>query len=459
MKLSELDGQRVALWGFGREGRASLAALRRRLPALPLSLLCTAEEAAQARQQDADLRIFDGPVSAEVLCSFDVIVKSPGISPWGEAAAEARARGVRFTSGTALWFGEHAQAHTLCVTGTKGKSTTTALLAHLLRRSGQRTALAGNIGLPLLELLDATPPPHWWAIELSSYQTGDAITPEVALILNLFPEHLDWHGSQARYAADKLALATVARPRRLVLDAQNPELIARLAQVEAPRTWFNHPQGWHLRGSALHHAERFVLDAAALPLPGRHNHLNLCAALAVIDAAGFDARELAAHALDFKPLPHRLQSLGWRHRREYVNDSISTTPQAALAALAHHAHRPVALILGGYDRGLDWSPFFTRIRAQAPRALVTLGQNGPRIAAGLEPLAAAAGFSLAQARDMPEAVALAERLLGPEGVVLLSPGAPSFPEYRDYVERGRDFARIAGFDPEQISSIPGLGLG
>lgn len=458
MKFSALEGRRVALWGYGREGRAALQALRRRLPDLPLTLLCSHAEAIEAHAQWAGLETCTDEVSAAVLTRFDVVIKSPGISPYAPAAQQAHAQGVHFTSGTALWFAENPQARTLCVTGTKGKSTTSALLAHLLRQSGHRTALVGNIGMPLLELLDLRPEPEIWVIELSSYQTADAIAPEVALVLNLFPEHLDWHGDQERYWADKLALATTARPRHLVLDAQNPELIERTRQSTATISYFNTGHGWHLRDHMLYRGTEAVLDSRPLALPGRHNRINLCAALAVLEAAGFDACQCAPHALSFQPLPHRLQRLGCKNGREYINDSISTTPHAALAALAHHAGQRVAILVGGYDRGLDWDAFFQHAWHQPPVAIITMGQNGPQIAAGLRRGGAPCGFVLHEAADLEQAVNQAEAVLGHDGIVLLSPGAPSFPAYRDYVERGRHFARLAGFDPDQISTIPGLGV-
>src|SRR5690606_27572462 len=169
-------------------------------------------------------------------------------------------------------------------TGTKGKSTTSALMAHLLRAGGHRTALAGNIGLPLLELGDAAA--DYRVIELSSYQTGDVADsgarPEVAVVLNLFPEHLDWHGSHERYLADKLRLVTGAKPRVAVLNAADPRLAAlRLAHSEV--RWFGHGDGWPLRGDVLFRGGREVMDAGALPLPGRHNRGNLCAVLTAIE--------------------------------------------------------------------------------------------------------------------------------------------------------------------------------
>jgi UDP-N-acetylmuramoylalanine--D-glutamate ligase len=462
VRVSQLEGRRVALWGWGREGRAAWRALRTQLPALPLTLFCNEAEAADAAALGDPLLATTTHADADALSAFDVVVKSPGISPYRPEARAAAARGTRFIGGTTLWFAAHSDARAVCVTGTKGKSTTTSLLAHLLRAGGHRTALAGNIGLPLLEVVE-DPAPEFWAIELSSYQAGDVadsgVRPEVAVVLNLFPEHLDWHGSEARYIDDKLKLVTDARPRTAVLNAADP----RLAALDLPDSrivWFNRADGWHLRGDALFRGDAFVFDTAAVPLPGRHNRGNLCAVMAAIEALGVDAAPLASAALDFRPLPHRLQWLGERDGIAWVNDSISTTPHASLAALDCHRGRRVAILLGGHDRGVDWTDFAAHLRddAMPPLAIVTMGGNGPRIHALLEPLAAQGRVALETAEDLADAVARARRLLGGDGVVLLSPGAPSFGAYRDYTERGRHFAALAGFDPEAISSIPGLGI-
>ena len=466
LKIAQLDGRKVALWGWGREGRAAYHAIRPRLPEQTLTLFCSIDEADEARALgDAGLMI-ETDASVDRLSAFDIVIKSPGISPYRPEAVAAAGQGTRFIGGTALWFGERTGAEgiaagTVCVTGTKGKSTTTALLAHLLRAAGQRTALAGNIGLPLLELLDPPRPPDYWAIELSSYQTGDVADsgarPEVAVALNVFPEHLDWHGSQARYVADKLRLLTDARPRIAVLNANDPQLAA-LELPDSEIRWFGRGDGWHLRDDALYRGERFVMDTVPLPLPGRHNRGNLCAVLTALEALGLDAAGLASHAASFRPLPHRLQMLGTRGAVSYVNDSISTTPHASLAALECFGARNIALLVGGHDRGLDWSEFAAEMERHAPAAIITMGANGPRIHALLAPLAAEGRFQLAVAVDLADAVKQADRALDGEGVVLLSPGAPSFGPYRDYVERGRHFATLAGFDPETISSIPGLGI-
>ena len=468
MQISQLEGRRVALWGWGREGRAAFTVLRGRLPALALTLFCPASEVAAARAEGGAALEVRGEPDAAALAAFDVVIKSPGISPYQPMARAAMAQGTVFLGGTALWFAERAAADgivhdTFCVTGTKGKSTTTALLAHLLRAAGHRTGLAGNIGVPLLEVLDPHPAPAYWAVELSSYQTVEVARsgarPQIAVVLNLFPEHLDWHGSEQQYVEDKLALVTGGHPQIAVLNAADPHL-ARLRLPHSEVVWFNQPEGWHMRGEVVHRGAQPIFDTRATPLPGRHNRGNLCAVLAALEASGLDAAALAPAVASFRPLPNRLQRLGERAGVVYVNDSISTTPHASLAALECFAGQRIALLVGGHDRGLDWNEFVAHMAHDAPPLeIVTMGSNGPRIHALLQPLAEAGRFGLHAAADLPEAMSLASAALGGQGgIVLLSPGAPSFGAYRDYVARGRHFAALAGFDPETISAIPGLGI-
>jgi UDP-N-acetylmuramoyl-L-alanine---L-glutamate ligase len=466
LEIRQLEGRKVALWGWGREGRAAYRAIRTRLPRLPLTLFCSADEVADALGLGDAFLVAETAATADRLAAFDVVVKSPGISPYKPEAVAATKQGTRFIGGTALWFAEHGDgngvvADTVCVTGTKGKSTTTSLLAHLLRAGGHTTALAGNIGLPLLEVLDPQPAPEYWAIELSSYQTGDVaasgVCPEVAIALNVFPEHLDWHGSHERYVADKLRLLTEAKPRIAVLNANDP-ILSALRLPDSEIRWFGRNDGWHLREDTLYRGDVFVLDTISLPLPGRHNRSNLCAVLTAIEALGLDAVALASHAASFRPLPHRLQTVGARAGVSYVNDSISTTPHASLAALEVFHGRRVALLVGGHDRGLPWDEFAAAMQRSAPLAIITMGQNGPRIFDLLEPIATRSHFALTAANDLADAIRQAEAALAGEGVVLLSPGAPSFGAYRDYVARGRHFAELAGFDPQSISTIPGLGI-
>ena len=457
MNPSALKGQSIAIWGYGREGRAALHYLRARLPGQALTVFCNAQEAAEINAiGDEAIRCRSEP-GAEDLAAFDVVVKSPGISKYRPEALAAQAKGTRFIGGTALWFAAHPGARTVCVTATKGKSTVSALIAHLLRSAGKRTALVGNIGMPLLETMDWNEQPEFWVIEMSSYQTFEADRPEVAVMLNFYPEHLDWHGSVQAYFEDKSALITKSQARHVVLNDEAPRVAALADGLAAEVHWFNTNAGWHAKGHTLCRGDTAVLDLRELPMPGQHNAGNVCAALTAIDALGLDGAALAPAARQFRPLPHRLQSLGEKNGIRYVNDSISTTPFASIAALECFTAVPVAILVGGYDRGLDWDAFADYVTAHPPKAIIAMGQNGARIAERLRAIAAP-GFALSEAVDLPDAVAKAKAALPDGGVVLLSPGAPSFGVYADYVARGRHFAELAGFDPNAISKIPGLGL-
>ena len=451
MRIADLSGKRVAIWGFGREGRAAIGALRQRLPELALTLFCGEAEITAAKAFDAALAVHGREPDAIDLAPFDIVVKSPGVSAYKSALLAAKEAGLRVTSGTALWFGENPQAKVIAVTGTKGKSTTTALLAHLARALGVRTALAGNIGMPLLELLGQSA--ELWTIELSSFQTGEAGPLELGVITSLYEEHLDWHGSRERYVADKLKLADVSR--RVLVNALQPFLLEKTAAHPARRL-FGTAQGWHVASGFIQRGTEKVFEAKRLAAPGAHNALNACAALAALEIMGYDALAAAPALATFVPLPHRLQPLGERDGVLWVNDSISTTPQATLAALESLHGRKTTVLAGGHDRGLDWSDFVAAVTANPPHAVVCNGANGPRIAAALR--GAKAGTTLVEAANLDAAVAEARRLTPTGGCILLSPGAPSFDQFHDYAERGRHFAELAGFDGRAITGITGLGI-
>ena len=488
LRIADLADRRVAVWGAGREGRAAIAAMRARLPDLVFDVLCTEAEAVALRElwegtqprlhRESEPRILppeqrpDGarprcvtaPPTLDSLSRYDVVVKSPGISPYRSPVPEAQAAGVRFVSGSALWFAEHGAARTIGITGTKGKSTTSALVAHLLRVLGRRVALCGNIGMPLLELLDAEPQPDRWVVELSSFQTRELpIAPEIAVVLNLYPEHLDWHGTYEHYERDKLAILGggrgAARIAVLGPDVVVPIDDVRPAPFQAGEgssiVHFGRSDGWHVTDEGLARGDALRVPWSALPLPGRHNALNACAALTVLEALGEDVDAALPALASFEALPHRLQPLGVREGIEYVDDSIATTPHATLAALAFFQHRKVTVLVGGHDRGVPWDVFRVGMESAPVHAVVTMGANGERIAQAL------AGLSMPRvlrAGPLEEAIAIARELTPQGGVVLLSPGAPSFGEFRDYVERGRRFAELAGFDPDVTGTIEGLGI-
>lgn len=444
--MSEGCGRLIAILGAGREGRAALSWLRAREPEARFTVI--AEQPPEADftgwlPAGVELRV--EPLEANRLAAFDLLVRSPGISLHREPLRAARERGARFTTATNLWFAAHPAARTLCITGTKGKSTTSALTAHLLRACGARTQLAGNIGAPLLDCPDAGC--DWWVIELSSYQIADLeAQPEIAVILNLSPEHLDWHGSVESYIADKLRLADLVRSGGLVLNAGDPELAERFGGREDV-TWFGAEAGIHVTADGIFGGPQPLPVTMPATLQGRHNRLNVAAALTAVRLAGADVERAAEAVAGFTGLPHRLQVLGERDGITFVNDSIASTPVATAAALEALSGCPLVLIVGGFDRGLDWNRHLGDFRRHAPRAVIGVPDNGERI---LEALRAGgveceAGFHTVD--GLSEAMDIARELARPRGTVLLSPGAPSFPRFRDYRERGQAFARLAGFPP------------
>jgi len=438
--LSDLAGKNVAILGAGREGLAARDRLRASSPGQAVTLYSEDPVSSETRRRlEPKDRLLIGPLDGDRLSGHEVIIRSPGVSPYRAPCRAARQAGVRFTSGTDLWLADHPRARTLGITGTKGKSTTTALLAHLLSAAGERVGVAGNIGVPLMAC-DADEA-DWWVVELSSYQLCDLCHgPWLGLLLNLSDEHLDWHGGAEAYRRDKLRLATLAPEGRRVVNAGDPALVEALADLPGV-TWFNTPGGLQVRDGALYDGDRRLPAPAGLP--GTHNLHNLAAALAVTDLLDRRPENLAVALGSFRGLPHRLSAIGARAGRRLVDDSLSTTPVATLAALDALRGRPVTVLVGGLDRGIDWSSHAPAFRAAAPHALVGLPDSGPAILAALEGAGLTPPGGMHSEADMAAAVRRALAVTPPDGIVLLSPGAPSFPRFRDYRERAEAFARAA----------------
>jgi len=415
MRVDELHRRRIAIWGFAREGQAALRFLRERDPCLAITVLDDADSI-----RDVDVPLIGGRASiAATIGDFDVVVKSPGISLYDPLVLKARANGVQFTSLLNLWFADAPTCRTICVTGTKGKSTTTALIAHILRGVGWRAVAAGNIGVPVTELpregLDAA------VIEVSSYQAADFSGQcDIAVLTSLFQEHLDWHGSVAAYRRDKLNLLRHARHSLISSEA--------LAAVDEVLDLDRLSHGTFAPCPDLHIGNRYL----ARP----HNLSNLAGALAVVRSLGADAAAALRAAEDFPPLPHRQQEIGEVDGVLYVDDSISTTPEATIAALEVYRDRAVTVIIGGHDRGIDYGALVSRLQTEPRPSVVLVDASGTRIHDQLESSA-----RIRLVGSMREAVAQALEMTPRGGVVLLSPAAPSYGRYRSFIERGKDFAR------------------
>ncbi len=478
MRLQDFTGRHVAVWGAGVEGRAAVDLLLQR--SAPASVVVVVD-----RSRPTDPTSISGvPVIDLSRESFphevDLILKSPGISPYHGGlhavivARQASGAPVDVCGGTALWFAEAASApshplrRTIAVTGSKGKSTTSSLIAHLLSGLTADVLLAGNVGRAPLDVLsaglasgDPFPESRWHVLELSSFQTSEiAHSPAVGVLTSLFEEHLDWHETVERYFADKVNLFMHPQAGGIdvvgnmgvpdveawlnVAAAGQPQM--RIAPYGDRRGFEVAPDGAIVEGSST------FCKATALPLTGRHNAADLCGALTALRCAGWEPWDhhdvLVASLATFQPLEHRLQPVGSVDGRDVVDDSLSTAPQAAIAALAAFDNRPVGIIIGGHDRGLNYQPLADAIAGRrAPTWVVGVPQSGPRIGALITQTCAAAGqtnATVVQVDDFDLAVPVLLSSVPVGGVLLLSPAAPSFGRFTDYRERGMRFRSLLG---------------
>jgi UDP-N-acetylmuramoyl-L-alanine---L-glutamate ligase len=428
---SALADARVGVWGLGVEGRASLRRLRTmgRVPVL------VDDDPPEAEIDGLEV-LATGAGGLERLAGCEVVIKSPGISRYRAEVSQLEGAGVAVVGGLGLFMEEADPDRVACITGTKGKSTTTALAVHLLNGLGYDARAGGNIGHPPWDPTPGTPPAYW-IVETSSFQVPDLLSgPAVVAVTSLSPDHLDWHGSVERYYADKLSLCTKPGVVHALADGSDPVLRAQ-ADLLGPNVQWIGPD----------EVQRDRAWADGLGLPGSHNARNASIARAIVLALGIVADDgaLAEAAEGFAPLPSRCHSLGFVGPVEFVDDSLSTNVLPTQAALEAFDGRPVALLVGGQDRGIDYAPLGQTLGQRgAPTFVVTMPDNGPRIGAAIR-AEAGAGVDVADAADLESAVDAAYRWVDgrDEAVVLLSPAAPSFGRYHDYRDRAGAFVQAA----------------
>jgi UDP-N-acetylmuramoyl-L-alanine---L-glutamate ligase len=428
---SALADASVGVWGLGVEGQASL----RRLRVMGREAVLV-DDAPAAPALDGLEVLATGAGGLGALGRCDVVVKGPGISRYRPEVAQLEEAGVAVCGGLGLFMAEAEPSRVACITGTKGKSTTTALAVHLLAGLGQDARAGGNIGAPPWD--PAGPEPEYWIIETSSFQVPDLHNaPSVVAVTSLSPDHLDWHGTVERYYADKLSLCTKPGVALALATGADAELRAQAGLLGPRLRWVSDTE-----------VERDTRWSASLGLTGPHNARNAAIARAVLEGLDIpgasDEGRLAEAAHGFGGLPSRCRSLGSVGAVEFVDDSLSTNVLPAQAALQAFADRPVALLVGGHDRGLDYAPLGRTIAARtAPTLVVTMPDNGPRIGRAVRD-ATGGRVEVRDASDLDAAVDMAYEWAPVGAVVLLSPAAPSFGRYGDYRERAAAFASAAG---------------
>ena len=419
--FAELAAKRVGIFGYGIEGRATEARIRD---------LCDLILVDDSPDAGAGVLV-TGQGGHQALLGCDVVIKSPGIPRRRADVLDLEAHDVAVCSALNLWLHDVDRSRVVAVTGTKGKSTTTALLTFFLECLGEHAQSLGNIGRPPYDpVIDTST--GWLALEVSSFQCVDVdMAPGHIIVTSLGSDHLDWHGSLERYLDDKLSITrTEGAHRTLVPD--NETFHARKHQLGGEVT-FVEPDAHHL--------------ARALGLLGAHSDSNVALALVAASSlsaipAGEVRRIVAQRASSFVPLHGRLTLVATEVVNgatvRYVDDGLATSVLPAVAALEVFQHEPLAIVTGGFDRGVDYSALAQALSGRHhPTMLITMGDAGARIGdlvARLAPGVAQVPFT-----SMLNAVRDGRSFLAHGGIVLLSPGAPSFDRYRDWEERSADF--------------------
>jgi UDP-N-acetylmuramoylalanine--D-glutamate ligase len=436
LSWSDLAGRRVGLYGLGREGEASLRACRQRgvEPVLVDDSPEPGDRAAWSGDRDTPTVLATAEGGLESLLECDVVVKTPGIPRYAPAVAALEAEGVAVVGGLGLWLAQADLSRVVCITGTKGKSTTTAITGHLLRNLGYRVLMGGNIGVPPFD--PAVGGDYdFWVIEVSSYQATDVpVTPPVVAVTSLHADHLPWHADDPEtYYRDKLSLCTQPGAELTVANGDS-SLIREHRGLLGPRVeWVQ----------ADDDPDTDWMDG--LRVLGIHNRRNALVARALIRALGVveagRTAALRAAAEGFNGLECRLQMIGDVKGVTFVDDSLSTNVLPTLAAVDAFPARRIALIVGGQDRGIDYRPLAEGLRSRRLELLVlTVPDNGPRIRVTLEQVGPGPAVTVTDAPDLVQAVRQGYAWARPDGVVLLSPAAASFGVFRDYRHRSEVFA-------------------
>lgn len=436
----------IAVLGFGKTGQAALEFLLANEPLAAVVLFNDGEIADRDRQEAFErrgVRFLVGADKFAELGACQLVIMSPGFDGKTPRFSALRAQGVEVISEIEYAFGR-IKARIIAVSGSNGKSTTVSLIHHLLLHAGRKSVLGGNIGVPFIAQAGAIGADSIVVLELSSFQLEEIIhfKADVAVLLNITPDHMDRYPSLAAYAAAKYNLFKNQRSGDfMVLNADDPLLQNEKQLGPGKPLWFSStrqlPDGAFLEDHSITLNSGTTMERISLrhnPLRGMHNLENIMAAALACRAVGLTTAEMESGLESFQGLPHRMEAAGIVGRVEFINDSKATNVDAALKSIAS-IEGNLVVILGGKDKGLDFTGL-EKILAQKARRILLLGKAAPLIAAQLHGLRK----KLLQVRDLNEAVQAGHEILRQEGgVVLLAPACASFDMFDNFEHRGNVF--------------------
>ena len=447
--MMELKGKKVLVVGLGKSGLAAALFLRRKGAQVTVSDVRSAE----ALAKDIPALLEEGimvEAGGHGLLTFrrqDLIVVSPGVPLDTPELLQVKSFGLPVIGELEL-AARFLQGRVVAITGSNGKTTTTALLGEILCEAGRPTLVGGNIGVPVVALIDESTPDTWSVLEVSSFQLESTIEfqPHIAVILNITPDHLDRHGSFENYANAKERIFAAQRASDFaVLNADNTRAAEAAARATARVYWFSieHPvdQGaWLQSGTVVFQAAagaeiEQIMPLKEIPLKGAHNVENVLAAVVAARLAGVPAEAIRRAVKKFQAVEHRLEYVATVNGVEYYNDSKATNVDATAKAIAAFSSG-VHLILGGKDKGSDYT-ILTALLRERVSAVYTIGAAAAKIESHLRGIVA-----LRSCQTLDKAVSAAANAARPGEVVLLAPACSSFDQFENYEQRGRAFKHL-----------------
>ncbi len=447
MLLKNLNNKKIMVWGLGTEGRSVIEFLEKK--GIGEIVVYNDKPLAKIPEGFEKYRFYDGDELEKLLREVDVVIKSPGVSLYNPLIDEAKKRGVVFTSSTDICFDEiltnRPNCKIIAISGSKGKSTSVSALYHIMQEQGMNVALGGNIGRPLIELINGNY--DYIVAEVSSYQAADlTVSPQIVMFTNLFFVHSSWHRSHENYCRDKLHLIAHQKEGDICfVNVRNPELMHYIAEYKDKNiVEYDIPEAFHAEGKELYLGGSKILDIRDLKICGDHNLDNLAGVFSIVKALGMDVAKAAEALKTFEPLAHRLQNVAVKNNVMFINDSISTAPEAAVGAMKSFDEN-IVIISGGEENVQNYSEYAEYVESHPKvKMAVTLFQCGPKIAETVRKIVKRPDFELVEENSLESAVNKAYRKLKAVGggIVLFSPTSPSFGFYKNFMERGQHFIDI-----------------
>ena len=451
--VMELKGKKVLVVGLGKSGLAAALFLRKRGAQVTVSDMRSA--AALAKEIPALLEhgvmVESGGHGLLTFRRQDLIVVSPGVPLDTPELVQVKAFGLPVIGDLEL-ASQYLKGNILAITGSNGKTTTTALTGEILAGAGFETQVGGNIGVPVVELVDKSTADAWSVLEVSSFQleSTEQFHPRIAVILNITPDHLDRHGSLENYAmAKERIFLNQTETDFLVLNADNPRAAEAAAGTKSQVYWFsrNAPvtQGTWVEGGRIvfrppgvdgsHASIEPMVSLSAIHLKGTHNVENVLAAVCAAHLAGAPANVIARAIEGFRAVEHRLEYVATANGVEYYNDSKATNVDAAAKAIEAFPGC-IHLILGGKDKNSNYADLSDLLRKRV-KAVYTIGSAAPKIESQIRGM-----VPIFPCETLEKAVAAARKAAHPNDVVLLSPACSSFDQFENYEHRGQVFKQL-----------------